>query len=124
MADVGHEADAALVHADHRHAVAHQVARRGEHGAVAADHHGEIRLRADGGVIEPRRADLGGGVLFHQHLAAAFLEERGELGERRRDLGTAELADEGDAAEFSVHYRVECTMNRCSTSAPRSSSRL
>ena len=42
VADVGHEADAALVDADQRHAVAHQVARGGEHGAVAADDDREV----------------------------------------------------------------------------------
>ena len=42
MADVGHEAEAPLVDADQRHVVPDEVARGGEHGAVAADHDGEV----------------------------------------------------------------------------------
>src|SRR5438067_8242542 len=116
MADVGHEADAALVHAHHRHAMAHQVARRGEQRAVAADHHRKIGRSADRGVIEAALADDGGGFLLDEGLAAALLQKSGQLTQRCRDLRAAELPDQGNAAEArfagGLRHRVECTMNR------------
>src|SRR2546421_7201479 len=116
MADIGHEADASLVDAHDGHAVAHEVARRGEQRAVAADHHGEIGRCADGGVIEAALADTGSGLFLDECLAAALLQKSGQLMQRCRDLGAAELADQGNAAEArfasGLRHRVECTMNR------------
>src|SRR5581483_1865077 len=116
MADVGHEADAPEVHADHRHAVTHQIACGGEQCAVAADDHREIGGAANGGVVETRAAGFGSGLLFDQRVAAAGLEERDELAQRRADLRAAELADQRNAAEarfrYGGHRGCECTMNR------------
>ena len=93
--DVGHEAEAPLVDADQRHAVAHQLARRGEHGAVAADHDREV----------------GPGFAFGEDLAAALAQEVAQLVQGRFDLRAAQLADQRDAAETRRGMRVECTMN-------------
>jgi hypothetical protein len=111
MADVGHEADAPEVDADERHAVAHQLARRGEQAAVAADDHREV----------------GSGVALGEHLAAAPLEESAHLAQGLVAFRAAQLADQRDAAESRLGsgrgHAHECTMNRCSTSARKSSLR-
>src|SRR3989440_13048818 len=116
MADIGHEADASLVDAHDGHAVAHEVARRGEQRAVAADHHGEIGRCADGGVIEAALADTGSGLFLDECLAATLAQKCGQLAQRCRNLGAAELADQGNAAEArfasGLRHRVEGTMNR------------
>src|ERR1035437_3902653 len=52
--DVGHEAQPPLVDADQRHPVGSQVTRGREHAAVATQHHGEVGLGADGGVVAAR----------------------------------------------------------------------
>ena len=109
MTDVGHEADAALVHADERHAMAHEIPRRGEHRAVAADHHREIGLAAERGVIDAAATELRGGFLLDERSAAACLEKSGELGERCRDFRRAELADQCDAAKARCHSALLTT---------------
>src|SRR6185503_13466105 len=94
LADVGHEAEAPEVDADQRHVPAHQLARRGEHRAVAADHDREVGL----------------GVAFGDDFAAALAQKFTQLLEERFDLGVAQLPDEKDPAKRSRHAR-ECTMN-------------
>src|SRR5947199_297437 len=114
VADVGHETDAALVHADQRHVVAHKIARRGEHRAVAADDDRQLGLGADRHIVDAAQAEVGRGFALDQHFAAALLEHRAQLPQRLRDLGTAQLADQGDAAEArpdcGVRHALECTM--------------
>ena len=46
--NVGDEAQAALVDADQRHAVARELPADAQHGAVAAHHQAQVALRADG----------------------------------------------------------------------------
>src|SRR6266850_1294404 len=114
VADVGHETDAALVHADERHVMAHETARRGEHRAVAADDDREIGAGADRRRVDAAHAEVGRGLALDQHFAAALFEHRAQLAQRFRDLGAAQLADQGDAAEArldcGVRHAVECTM--------------
>src|SRR5204862_2601406 len=114
VADVGHEPDAALVHADQGHVVAHEVARRGEHRAVAADDDRELGLGADRRVVDAAQAEVGRGLALDQHFAAALFEHLAQLPQRLGDLGTAQLADQGDAAEArpdcGVRQALECTM--------------
>src|SRR5438874_3796072 len=104
VADVGHEADAPEIHTDHGNTMAHEIARGGEQRAVAADHHGELRSSADLGVVEPGAADLLGGFLLDESVAAARLEECDQFAQRCTDLRAAELADQRDAAEARFRY--------------------
>src|SRR6185503_18021985 len=99
VADVGHEADAALIDADDGNVMAHEVARGGEHGAVAADDHGEIGALAERRVIEAAGAALRRSVLLEQNFTAALAQIVGQRAQRSRDLGTAQLADQRDAPE-------------------------
>src|SRR5436190_3827906 len=114
VADVGHEPDAALVHADQGHVVAHEITRRGEHRAVAADDDRELGLGADRRVVDAAQAEVGRGLALDQHFAAALFEHLAQLPQRLGDLGTAQLADQGDAAEArpdcGVRHALECTM--------------
>src|SRR5882672_9585694 len=114
VADVGHETDAALVHADQRHVVAHEIARRGEHRAVAADDDRELGVGADRRIVDAALAEVGRGLALDQHFAAALFEHPAQLPQRLRDLGTAQLADQGDAAEARPdcggRHALECTM--------------
>src|SRR5207253_664638 len=115
VTDVGHEADAPQVDADHRNAVAHEIARRGEQRAVAADDDREIGRSADRGVIEAALADHGRGFFLEEDFAAALAEKCDQLTQRCRDLRAAELADQSNAAEARFaggrRHCVECTMN-------------
>src|SRR5712691_9264756 len=114
VADVGHETDAALVHADERHVVTHEIARRGEYRAVAADDDRELGIGADRRIVDAAQAEVGRGLALDQHFAAALFEHAAQLPQRLRDLGTAQLADQGDAAKArpncGVRHAVECTM--------------
>src|SRR6266850_1410258 len=114
VADVGHETDAALVHADQRHVVAHEIARRGEHRAVSADDDRELGVGADRRIVDAAHAEVGRGLALDQHFAAALFEHAAQLPQRLRDLGTAQLADQGDAAEARPdcggRHALECTM--------------
>src|SRR5436190_6121981 len=114
VADVGHETDAALVHADQGHVVAHEIARRGEHRAVAADDDRELGPGADRRIVDAAQAEAGRRLALDQHFAAALLEHPAQLPQRLRDLGTAQLADQSDAAESRLScgggHAAECTM--------------
>jgi hypothetical protein len=72
-----------------------------KHGAVSADHDGQLGAAADGFVVDPphRVAERGGGLLLDQDLAAARLEQPAQLPQGGRDLGAVVLADQGHAAE-------------------------
>ena len=109
ITDIGHETDAALVHADERHAVAHEIARRGEHRAVAADDHGEVGLLAQCRVVEPAAAELFGGFFLDQGGAAALFEKSGKLGDRCGDFRSAELADQCNTTKARCHSVVLAT---------------
>src|SRR6185295_1412838 len=93
VADVGHEAEPALVDADQRHAERHEIARGGEHRAVAAGDDREI-----------------GAFALGLHLAAALREKRANRLQRSVDFAAVRLADERDATESS--HSAECTMIR------------
>ncbi len=69
--EVGEKAEVAAVNADHFDIVARQHARRAEHIAIAADHHGKVRLlsnlrqRASLGIL---KVELLRDLLLNNHL--------------------------------------------------------
>src|SRR5437879_3744746 len=87
-----------------RHRVGGRAGRRSDDHAVGAQ--GVDELAVD--------QQVGRGLALDQHFAAALLEHRAQLAQRLRDLGTAQLADQGDAAEArpgcGVRHALECTM--------------
>jgi hypothetical protein len=67
--------------------VAHELTRRGQHGAVAADDDREI----------------GFGFAFRKNMAAAPQEERAQITQRGIDFRAAQLADERNPTEIRRH---------------------
>src|SRR6267143_2896071 len=69
-----------------------------------------IENRADAGA----HAVVGRGLALDQHFAAALREHPAQHPQRLRDLGAAQLADQGDAAEARPdcggRHALECTM--------------
>jgi hypothetical protein len=95
-----------VVDADQRHPERRQLARDAEHGAVAAEHDGDVGLLADRvhGVARALvRADvLGRGEVEH-HLAAGALDDAGDLEQRLADAFRARLPEDGDVGERLGH---------------------
>jgi heat-inducible transcriptional repressor len=106
MPDVGHESHATLIYSGNRHAVAHEIAGCGEHGAVAANDDRKIAVAPYGFVIGAAHSHFRSGFAFVQNLAASRGEQLGEFPQRLRDFRAAQLADQGDAAEREGHARV------------------
>ena len=80
---VGDEAQAPLVDADQRRAVARQLAANAQHGAVAAHHHGQVALGADAGDVERGVVAQTGGfgrALGQHHVAALFRQKTRHVG--------------------------------------------
>src|SRR2546425_569911 len=97
-----------------RHRVGGRTGRRGDDHAVAADDDRELGLGADRRIVDAAQAEVGSGLALDQHFAAALFEHRAQPAQRLRDLGTAQLANQGDAAEArpdcGVRHALECTM--------------
>jgi hypothetical protein len=80
--DIGEKAEASLVDADQRHVEGRELAAERQHGAVAADHDGEVGVLAElGGVCGTRAGD--GGIFrrvrVEHDAVAAGREEGAEL---------------------------------------------
>jgi hypothetical protein len=84
--DVGDEAEPPVVDADQRRTVGRKLPPDAEHRAVAAEHDGDVRARADLGGLQrgvAGSADLVGGLSLEHHVEA---ELRDGLRERRQRL--------------------------------------
>ena len=108
--DVGEEAEPALIDADQRHVERRQRARDVEHGAVAADHDGQIGELA-GSLqrhdLEVVAGDVRRGDRVEQHAHAARLQVGRQPQQRLADLGALVLPDQRDGLELGRHARIK-----------------
>ena len=124
--NVRHESDAPLVHADQRDRVRSQAARGRQHGSIAADHDRQVGSAAQCLHLETSAAQAHRhrGLTLDEHLAAAILEKRMQLGERIGNARTIQLADDGHTPEGRTHNADDlttclCKMDSCSTNVHR-----
>ena len=100
------KAEPALVDADQRHAEGMQRAGDIQHGAVAAEHHGQIGLLPDlfqvgQGIVG--HAGAFGRLPLHQHDVFAFDEKLGQAQQRIADLRAIVFANQGNGFEELTH---------------------
>ena len=108
QADVGDEAQAPLVDADERRAVAGELAGDAEHGAVTADDDGDVARFAERARGEPGvgvDAGVGGGAFLERHRQAVADQEGGHRLELFADALGVELADQRSVPEAGRHSR-------------------
>jgi len=107
--DVGDEAQAPLVHAHQRHAKGGQFACDAEHRSVAAHHHGQVALLADGGRAQRVvivNAVVRGGLCLEAHLVPQARDELGNIEQDLARLLRMRLADQCNVLEYGGHAQI------------------
>jgi hypothetical protein len=110
--DVGDEAEPPVVDADQRRLVRRELAADAEHRAVAAEHHRDVRARADFRRRErriARDADLARGIGLEHDVEAEFRDAASERGERLGDAGRVAPADERNSIELITGFHAGIT---------------
>ena len=96
--DVGEKSEPAEVDANGGDVVLRQIARRAQHGAVAAHHDGEVNQLAEGlrPVVNALAVNVGRGGAAQQDFQVVLLEQCPNLGNGIANVAVVEFAEQPD----------------------------